>query len=102
MSDSEKFEAQGRAYAALKEVKSNVDTAGAALHEHARRFGDAKALIERFVADPNQKNESYISPSEHLKTTIGQLEIGAVAQLVDELKAESVRIAQLQEQIAKF
>jgi hypothetical protein len=103
MSDSEKYEAQGKAHAALKQAKSNVATLNASLAEYARALAEASALVVRFLQDPLLQTPSLIRLSEHLKITALALDDPKrVARLVDELAAEAVRVKELQELVDKF
>jgi hypothetical protein len=67
MSESETFEAQGRAHAALKEARGRAATIKTTLTEYSRRLADLGHLVSQFAADPLQKNESSIPLSPHLQ-----------------------------------
>jgi hypothetical protein len=103
MSESEKFEAQGRAQAALKQAKSNVATLNTSLNECARQLSEVSSLIAQFVKDPHLKQHGILRLSEHLKTSASTLpNPDTITRLVDELVAESTRVKDLQEQVDQF
>jgi hypothetical protein len=103
MSDSEKYEAQGRAMAALKQGKGNVATLHSSLAEYARRLSEASALVGRVLRDPLFQTPSFIRLSEHLKASLLELDDPKrIGRLVDELTAETARVQELQEQVDKF
>jgi len=103
VSESDKFEAQGKAHASLKEARSNIHTITTSLNDYSRCLQELSRLVDRFVKDPHFKNANLIALSEHLKASLLQLqEPNAVARLVDELVAESNRSKVLQEQVDRF
>jgi hypothetical protein len=103
MSESEKFEAQGRAQAALKRSKSNVATINVSLQEHARSFAEVGGLIGQLIRDPLFRNDGVFPLSEHLKTSVAQLPTPeSIASLVDALVSESMTLKELQKQVDQF
>jgi hypothetical protein len=102
MSDSEKFEAHGRAYARLKDMKSSAATAKAILLEYSERLDSTNKLVKQFINDPLYKSSSYIQLSDHLKGEIGRLSVAELANQVDELVYTTKQLIELQAQIDSF
>lgn len=102
MSESEKFEAQGRAHAALKEARANVATIRVKLAEYVRELAHVSSLISKFASDPLQENSSGIPLWRHLKTTLQSLNGSSAADLIEELVREKERVEQLEAQIREF
>jgi len=73
MGESEKFEAQGRAHAQLKEARSTIATIEAELLRYSRLFRDLGEPVEQFAHDPAFKNDAYISLSGHIKAQATQI-----------------------------
>jgi len=101
MSEDEKFAAQGKAHAALKQGKSNVAMIKTALNDYARNLEEVSRLISRFLADPSQR-QNYILDSSHLKQKMGTLETERMIKLVDEFGAEVAQVNELQRQVDQF
>ena len=95
MSESEKFEAQGKAHAALKQGRSNVATINSVLREYGRRLEEIGRLVPRFLAGPELTHNE-------LKKSMENLETERMLKLVDEFKAESAQVSELQEQVDNF
>jgi hypothetical protein len=70
MSDSEKYEAHGRACARLKDAKSGVATAKTILLEYGERLQAADKLVKRFIDNPLDKSVTGMPLTEHLKSTV--------------------------------
>lgn len=102
MSDSEKFEEQGRAHAALKEAKANSATLRAALLRHSQRLGEMSAFIKQFLADPLAVGSSQMPMAEHIKADYRNLTSSSFEGNVDQLVAEIKRMHELQQQVDHF
>lgn len=103
MSESEKYEAQGRAYASLKQARSNIATIKAALLHHARYFADVERLLTQLAKEPNAANAAGMSLAGHLETLLEGLPDGkTVAKLIDDLAGQSAWASRIEEQISKF
>jgi len=98
MSESEKFEQQGKTYAALKNAKSNVATITSALNDYARQMEEVNRLISRLLANPEHRQD-YILISTHLKQKMESLETERMVKLVEEFAAESAQVRELQQQV---
>jgi predicted SAM-dependent methyltransferase len=84
MSESEKFEKQGRAHDALKKAKSNTATLKVSIAQYAKDLHEVANLLSAFAADPTAKSPSFTPLSEHLKSEIGQLPAQkAVLDMID-------------------
>jgi hypothetical protein len=102
MSESEKFEAQGRAHAGLKEAKSNAATIRASLLNYGKRLGEASAFLKQFLADPLTHGANQVPISECLKGDFRNLKSSSFENNVDQLVAEVKRAQELQQQIDNF
>ena len=98
MSESEKFEQQGKTHAALKRGRSNVATMSSKLSDYRRTLDEINRLIYHFLAKP----ENFASTAAALKQSMRSLETERMIQLVDELTAESAQVQELQEQVDQF
>ena len=102
MSDAEKFEAQGRAHAALKQAKSNVATIKTKLLAYADKLQETAAMVRRFVETPNENNpHSSIPRAQNVKTHLWPIS-DDTARLVDDLAVEATKVQELQSQIDQF
>jgi transposase-like protein len=98
MSDQEKFEAQGRAYAALKEARSNVATLAVALGTHAQTLAQLSHDIQRLVADPARDQLG----SETLQRQLREMSNERAILQIGEIFAEAQKAQRLHEQINQF
>jgi hypothetical protein len=101
MSESEKFEMQGRAHAGLKESKSNAATVRTSLMAYSKRLEDATKFLREFLSDP-LANGHNMPISECLKGDLRNLNSSTVERHIDQLVAETKRANELQEQINNF
>jgi hypothetical protein len=102
MSESEKFEEQGRAHASLKAAKSIAATRAASLAAYERDLENAAALVHQLVQNP-LRVEPRMKLSDHVKQVLNGLQKPADAiAAIDELVAETERAEQLQSQIDNF
>ena len=67
MTESEKFEQQGRARAELKEAKSNAAALRAGLLSYSKGLEEANLFLKRFLSDPLAEGANHLPISEHLK-----------------------------------
>jgi hypothetical protein len=102
MGESEKFEAQGRAHAGLKEAKSNAATIRASLLNYGKRLDEASAFLKRFLSDPLAEGYNHMPISECLKGDFRSIPSTAFESNVDQLVAEVKRAQELQHQIDNF
>jgi hypothetical protein len=102
MSDSEKFEAHGRAHATLKDAKSAVATSKAVLMEYSDRLEAVNRNVKKFIADPLHKSDSHILLAEQLKAQIRGLFVALLDEQIDELAYATQKVATLEEHIEKF
>lgn len=101
MSDSEKYEIQGRAHAGLKEAKSNIATLRTSLLAYAKRMEEASLFLKRFADDPLAE-AAFKSTGELIKDDVRNLRSSSFENNVDELIREVKRARELQEQIDNF
>ena len=101
MGDAEKYEAQGRAHAGLKEAKANAATAHASLLNYSKRLEETNAFLKAFLSNPLSQ-DGYITPAEVVKSNYRNLTSSTFESNVDELVTELKRAKELQEQIDKF
>lgn len=95
MSDQEKFEAQGRAHAALKASKSNVATLSVSLREYAQTLRDLSQGVDRLLAGHGDL--------EILQRQLREMTAPhRVIIQAGEFDAESKNVQSLQEQINQF
>ena len=99
MSESEKYEAQGRAHANLKEAKSTVATIKATLQEYVRCLEETSRSLTRFLAYTDDNSHLAHSCKEDIKSVS---ERERICGLVDQLVTESKRVAELQKQVDRF
>jgi len=103
MGESDKFEKQGRAHAALKQAKSNVATNAAALNETAKNLDRIVGLLRRFTKDPQARVDNLpIEIADELKIAIRRLDLEAMQPMIDEYRADYDRVATLQAQVDQF
>jgi hypothetical protein len=102
MSESEKYEAQGRAHAELKVAKSNAATIRASLLSYSKRLEEISKFVNQFLSDPLAMGSSNRSVAEHLKADCRNLFSSSFESNVDELVKEVKRAAELQDQINNF
>jgi hypothetical protein len=96
MSEQEKFEAQGRAHAALRQAKSNVAILTVSLQETARGLRELSGWIDAFGEPGKSRSASEIENRlRQLSIERGMLQIG-------ELHEEAAKVRLLQEQIDQF
>ncbi len=104
MSESERYEAQGRAHAALKEARSNLATLQTVIKAYIDQLSGTAALGRQFLSDPHHKSATFVPIAEELKRQAQAVEqaSGGLGKLVDELLEQAARIRELEEQVAKF
>ena len=103
MSEQEKFEAQGRAYADLKTAKSNIATLTVALREFSKTLRELSGEIDNLLADPARIEPKAIKPqAENLGDHLRRLDTGSAAFHLSEIHKEATKARFLEEQIAKF
>jgi len=102
MSDAEKYEAQGRAHAALKLARSNAATIKSQLLEYAKKLEDDSGMVRRFVDNPTFKHPNSNTPaSVNLKEHLS-MGLQNAPELIDQLTKETESILALDEQIRQF
>jgi hypothetical protein len=97
MSDEEKFEAQGRAYAELKQARGNVATLTESLLRSARDLKEIAAGIHRLLEHPEDQ-ETALTTQERLK----KVNVERLTALIGELDSESQKAAMLQRRTDQF
>ena len=103
MSDQEKFEAQGRAYAALKAARANVATLTVSLREFSTVLRELSAAINAFVLDPAQRDPGAIKPQyANIQDHLRRLSTGRAILELEEIREEASKARLLEEQIEKF
>jgi hypothetical protein len=103
MSDQDKFEAQGRAHAALRAARSNVATLTVALREFSQGLRELSQEIEILVADPARHESGAIKPqAENLGDHLRRLDVGSAAFQLAEICREATKARLLEAEIAKF
>lgn len=100
MSESEKFEFQGRAHAQLKEARSNIATLRSRLKGLPYDLQSLAAAVEREVRDPSPFDIETTAVAGRVRQ-MGDL-LGVVAPLFEELRKESKRARELEALIADF
>jgi hypothetical protein len=102
MSESEKFETQGRAHAALKQAKSNAATLTIKLNEYASELRELASIVSDFIQEPTRKNVAGNPLAYHLKNRISVATSRKASEWIDELVTETEVARTLQEQIENF
>jgi hypothetical protein len=103
MSESEKYEAQGRAYARLKETTANVATLKAELGEYVRSLRDVANLVADFINDPEKKNASFVPLYGHVKDKVEALPgSSTITRRMDDLREQIALMKELKDQVDKF
>ena len=103
MSDQEKFEAQGRAYAAVKTARSNVATLTVSLREFSTMLRELSAAIDAFVLDPARRDPGAIKPQyANIQDHLRRLSTERAVFELGEIQEEAAKARLLQEQIEKF
>jgi hypothetical protein len=104
MSEQDKFEAQGRAYAALKTATSNAATLTVSLREYSKRLKDLSRAIDTLLHDPAQRDPPGTIKSyyESVMDELRQLETDRAILQIKELHEETSKALLLHEQIEKF
>jgi hypothetical protein len=106
MSESERFEAQGRAHAGAKRLRSEIATASAEVARLNRRLADLTGRIDQFLRqpcgqDPGRPVANAAEIAHSLRFEMGTA-LSTMATLVDEIYAKAEEVAVLEEQIKKF
>jgi hypothetical protein len=101
VSESEKFEKQGRAHAGLKEARANAATLHASLLRYSQRLDETNAYLKQFLSDPLDEG-GYVSAADHVKANYRNLTSSSFESDVDGLVMELKRARDLKEQIEKF
>lgn len=105
MSESEKFEVQGRAHARLKEHESKIAALTVSLRDYAGELVGTGRAVETFILDPGQRNPGARAPQvESLRDQLQRIESGidrARFQL-QEIFEEASNARLLRDQIEKF
>ncbi len=102
MSESEKYEAQGRAHAELKIAKSTAATVRASLLSYSERLEEFNKFVKQFLKDPLAVGSIRPLIAEHVKADYRNLISSSFESNVDDLVKETKRIAELQAQIDNF
>lgn len=103
MSESEKYEAQGRAYAALRQARANAATLQSRLDSYVKEWTQATAALSHIVANPLALDEDGKLVWPAMRLSIGVLQSpSTVVQLIEELVTESRNVQRLQAQVDKF
>jgi hypothetical protein len=105
MGESEKFEEQGRAHAALREARSTVATLTVSLRQYAETLIGLGAEINRYVADPGKLDPGAHKPqfqnlAEHLQRL--QDETSSAIQRLHDIDGQATRVQLLQKQVDQF
>jgi len=100
MSDQEKYAAQGKAHADLKQARSNVAILSSALNAYARDLQTAGKSVSDFVSNP--RSNLHLSP-ENAKRAIALLpDPDQMAARIDELLEQAQLVERLQEEVDRF
>jgi len=108
MSDQDKFAALGRAHAALKNAKSNEARLRAALREYDEALRAASFSFGRFVDDPAkffaEGTPLFADETQRAKIPdcLQQLATDQAILQIAELREETGRVRQIQEEIDQF
>ena len=102
MTDSEKFEAQGRAYSGLKEAKSNIATLRTSMEAYRKRLHDSVSSITRFLENPAAIGGDGQTMAEYIKSIYRSLRNDQFEANADELAREVQRESDLQKLIDNF
>lgn len=104
MSENEAYEAQGRAHASLKRLKSEIATIKAELLRRNQLLAAVCRMVEQFVVDPARHDPhapvpQAITIQHHLNH---EIDAASMCALVDELVRKSGEMKILEEQIGHF
>lgn len=102
VSESEKYEVQGRAYAELKIAESNAATIRISLIAYSERLKGFDSFLKQFLSDPLAVGSIKALIADHIKADYRNLVSSSLESNVDELVKETKRIAELKTLIAKF
>jgi hypothetical protein len=102
VSDPEKYEAQGRAHAALKTARSNVATLTLALHEYTQALRRLAKTMDTFVHDPLTTVPRPLGELADIQEHLRQLDTERAIRQLEELREETSRVRLLQGQIEQF
>jgi hypothetical protein len=97
MSEQERFEAQGRAYAALKKAKSNVATISATLDAYRKDVEETARSLGRLIQTPSNPGAS-----ADLTNKLRASDPGKFIELAEELHTEAVTVRDLQDKVDNF
>lgn len=97
MSEEEKFEAQGRAYAELKKARSNVVTLTTSLQESAKDLEEISRDLDRLLGDPEDQRLAL-----ELQERLRGISSERIAARIAELDRESQRALLLKRQTDQF
>ena len=100
MSESERFEAQGRAHAALKQARSNAATLRAVLKQHALDLKETAHAVHAIVSGGGRNANAHLSLG--VEQAMARLSTANIPGLIEEMYAEEQRAAELQQQVDQF
>ena len=105
MSESEKFEAQGRAYARAKELRSEIAAVKAEVSRHGKALADLARRTEALVSDPLREETGQMPEAFKVVRAMrfeGKDSLGTMATLVEELHAKAEELSKLEERVKEF
>lgn len=105
MSESEKYEAQGRAQAGHRAHQANVATLKVTLRSFISEMRELADAMDAFIADPARRDPGAMKPQaenlgDHLRK-LGENAPGAAFRVAD-IHREATNARLLAEEIAKF
>lgn len=103
MSENEAYEAQGRAHASLKRLKSEIATIKAELLRRNQELAALARMVDQVVHDPAHQDSGAPVPRVFtLEQRLREIDLASMAALAEELFQKTGQASVLEEQIKNF
>ncbi len=103
MSEADIFEAQGRAHADAKRLRSDIASATVVLREARKWLHGLDARIDNAlrIGNPSERHREITAFTAEIRTQRADT-LGHVAELMEELEAKGIELTELENEIGKF